>query len=93
MTIADIRAAEQQCQASIRNRSPLTKQPIGCNLLNVTGKELVTLLEKNGWTVHHVRGSHHILRKGEKTVSVPVHSGRDIGKGLLNRILKEAGLK
>ena len=59
----------------------------------MTGKELVKLLQKNGWKLKHVRGSHHILRKDGKHISVPVHSGRELGKGLLNRLLKEAGLK
>jgi len=59
----------------------------------VTGKDLVRLLERHGWTLAHIRGSHHILRQGGKTVSVPVHAGKDLGKGLLARLLKEAGLK
>jgi predicted RNA binding protein YcfA (HicA-like mRNA interferase family) len=59
----------------------------------VTGKDLVKLLERHGWRLEHVRGSHHILRKEGKTLSVPVHAGRDLGKGLLARLLKEAGLK
>ena len=59
----------------------------------MTGKELVKLLQKQGWKVEHVRGSHHILRKERKTMSVPVHAGKDLGKGLLLRLLKETGLK
>jgi predicted RNA binding protein YcfA (HicA-like mRNA interferase family) len=60
---------------------------------SVTGKDLVRLLQQHGWTLEHIRGSHHILRKGGRTLSVPVHPGRDLGKGLLVRLLKEAGLK
>lgn len=59
----------------------------------VTGKDLVKLLQKQGWRVEHIRGSHHILRKESKQLSVPVHAGHDLGAGLLNRLLKEAGLK
>jgi predicted RNA binding protein YcfA (HicA-like mRNA interferase family) len=59
----------------------------------VTGRELIRLLEKEGWTLEHVRGSHHVLRKEGRHLSVPVHAGRDIGKGLLARLLREAGLK
>lgn len=51
------------------------------------------LLEKHGWKVEHVRGSHHILRKEGKHVSVPVHGGKDLGKGLLARLLKATGLR
>ena len=55
----------------------------------MTGKDLVRLLQR------HIRGSHHILRKDAKTLPVPVHvhGGKDLGKGLLARLLKEAGLK
>jgi predicted RNA binding protein YcfA (HicA-like mRNA interferase family) len=59
----------------------------------VTGKALVQLLQNHGWTLEHIRGSHHILRKDGKSLSVPVHAGKDLGKGLLGRLLKEAGLK
>lgn len=55
-------------------------------------KDLVKLLLKNGWELDRVNGSHHILKKGSQTVSVPVH-GDDVKIGLLNQILKETGLK
>jgi predicted RNA binding protein YcfA (HicA-like mRNA interferase family) len=59
----------------------------------VTGKDLVRLLQQQGWRFEHVRGSHHVLRKEGKQVSVPVHAGKDLGKGLVARLLKETGLK
>ncbi|RKZ28583.1 addiction module toxin, HicA family [bacterium] len=61
----------------------------------MTGKELVRLLEKNGWEVIRIESSHHIMKKpGEKaTLSIPVHTGKDIKPGLLNYFLKQAGLK
>jgi predicted RNA binding protein YcfA (HicA-like mRNA interferase family) len=61
--------------------------------LSVTGKDLVKLLKSHGWRVEHVRGSHHVLRKEKQQISVPVHAGKDLGKGLLGRLLKEAGLR
>ena len=60
---------------------------------SVTGKDLVRLLQQHGWTLEHIRGSHHILHKAGKTLAVPVHAGKDLGKGLVARLLKEAGLK
>ena len=38
--------------------------------------DLLKLLLKNGWKLNHVTGSHHILKKGNQTESVPVH-GKD----------------
>ena len=39
----------------------------------MTGKEMVKLLKRNGWELDRISGSHHILVKGQKTLSVPVH--------------------
>ena len=39
------------------------------------------------------RGSHHIMAKGKKTIPVPVHGNKSLGKGLESKILKEAGIK
>jgi predicted RNA binding protein YcfA (HicA-like mRNA interferase family) len=62
-------------------------------LPRVSGRELVTALEKAGFRVTHVRGSHHVLRRvdGLRTV-VPVHAGQTIGPGLLAKILRQAKL-
>ncbi len=54
--------------------------------------ELLGLLQKNGWVLDRVKGSHHILVKGNQTISLPVHK-EDMKKGLENAILKKAGLK
>lgn len=55
-------------------------------------KDLLSLLKKEGWKVVRISGSHHIIQKGEHITSIPIH-GRDVPNGLLNRILKETGLK
>lgn len=55
-------------------------------------KELFVLLQKNGWVLDRIKGSHHILRKDNQTISLPVH-GEDMKKGLETAILKKAGLK
>lgn len=59
----------------------------------MSGKELVKLLKKDGWTLDRVHGSHHILVKDSKTLSVPVHGSRDLPTGIERKLLKEAGLK
>lgn len=55
-------------------------------------KDLLKLLKQNGWEVKRIQGSHHVLQKDEKTVSLPIH-GRDIPTGLLQKLLKMTGLK
>ena len=57
------------------------------------GKELIKLLKRNGWTLDRISGSHHIMIKGNKTLTVPVHGSKDLPKGLLNALLKDGGLK
>jgi predicted RNA binding protein YcfA (HicA-like mRNA interferase family) len=59
----------------------------------MNGKELLKKLKKSGWELDRISGSHHIMKKDDKTLSVPVHGSRDIPKGTLNKLLKEAGLK
>lgn len=56
------------------------------------GKELVKLLKKDGWEVVRVKGSHHVMKKGDQVEVIPVHN-TDIPIGLANKILKRTGLK
>lgn len=55
-------------------------------------KELLKLMLKDGWKVERIRGSHHVMQKGERTEVIPIH-GKDVPTGLLNAILKRTGLK
>ncbi len=61
--------------------------------MTLTGKELVRLLEQNGWTLDRIAGSHHIMIYDGKTISVPVHGNKALPAGLLNSLLKQTGLK
>ena len=59
----------------------------------MTGKELIKLMKNNGWKLDRVQGSHHIMIKDNKTLSVPVHRNKDLGKGLLHALMKQGDLK
>jgi predicted RNA binding protein YcfA (HicA-like mRNA interferase family) len=55
-------------------------------------REILRFLLRNGYTEARQTGSHLILKHSDrKTVVVPVHKGKDLPKGLLLRILKDAG--
>lgn len=56
----------------------------------LTAKELIKILGKFGFQVIRQKGSHIYLKHqdGRCTV-VPLHTGKEIGKGLLKRILNE----
>jgi len=57
-------------------------------------KEVIKLLEKAGWFEVRQSGSHKIFKhlKKELTIVVPYHN-KEMGSGLTNKILKQAGLK
>jgi predicted RNA binding protein YcfA (HicA-like mRNA interferase family) len=60
---------------------------------SVRGDQVVKALEKAGFLVVRIRGSHHVLRHSDgRGTTVPVHQGRDIPKGTLRNILADAGL-
>jgi len=50
-------------------------------------KELIKLLKRQGWVLDRVRGSHHVFKKGNVSVSVP-HPRKDMSKGLYLELLK-----
>jgi predicted RNA binding protein YcfA (HicA-like mRNA interferase family) len=58
-------------------------------------KELIRLLEKDGWEQARMRGSHRQYRHPGKagTVTVAGKPSADIPPGTLASILKQAGLK
>ncbi len=60
----------------------------------LTGKELCRLLERHGWILLRVHGSHHVYGKSGISVrlSVPVHGNRTLKIGLLKHLLREAGI-
>jgi predicted RNA binding protein YcfA (HicA-like mRNA interferase family) len=60
---------------------------------SMTGKELVKQLKKEGWESTRIEGSHHILVRETRTISVPVHGKNDLKKGTLEALRKQGGLK
>lgn len=62
-------------------------------LRRVTGKQVIKALQKAGFDVLRVRGSHHFMRHADgRSTVVPVHAGETLGPGLFNQILKDAEL-
>ena len=63
-------------------------------MISMSGKDLARLLERHGWALCRVQGSHHIYCKpGVKArISVPIHGNASLKSGLLFHLLKMAGL-
>ena len=61
----------------------------------VSAKELARILEKDGWKLARIRGSHHIyIKEGRiERISIPIHGNKPLKMGLLRHFLKLAGIK
>ena len=56
----------------------------------LSGTKLIKVLEKLGFEVIRIKGSHHFLKHSdERCTTVPVHRNEIIGAGLLNKILDD----
>jgi len=60
----------------------------------LSGKELCKALERNGWILLRIQGSHHIYGKAGTDIrlSVPVHKNQALKTGLFRHLVKLAGL-
>ena len=57
-------------------------------------KDMVKFLKDNGFSTSRINSSHHILKKNDIIVSVPIHTNNySLGKNFIHNILKKAGLK
>ena len=61
---------------------------------SISGKELCKLLEKHGWKLKTINGSHYIYMKAgrKERLSIPVHGNKSLKKGLQAAIIKLAGI-
>jgi predicted RNA binding protein YcfA (HicA-like mRNA interferase family) len=56
-------------------------------------KQLIRALERSGWQVDRVRGSHYIMAHPDRDQMVPVpYHNRDIKTGTLSGILSSTGI-
>lgn len=64
-------------------------------LNGVSGKAVLRALQRAGFRVERVTGSHHVLRKpgvpGSKVI-LPLHGANDIPPGTLRSIISQSGL-
>jgi len=62
-------------------------------LPSLTSQQVIKLLEKKGFVLDRVKGSHHIYfhPTSKRRVVVPFHN-KDLPKGTLLEILRQAGI-
>jgi mRNA interferase HicA len=59
----------------------------------VSGTHFCRTLRRHGWVHLRTKGSHQTWGKaGRSDITVPVHVGKDLGRGLLAALLKQSGL-
>ncbi|HGG58988.1 MAG TPA: type II toxin-antitoxin system HicA family toxin [Gammaproteobacteria bacterium] len=60
----------------------------------VSGKKFCKCIEKKGWELRRINGSHHVYaKKGEVArISVPVHGNKPLKVGLQRHLMKIAGI-
>ena len=63
-------------------------------MTTISGQELARAVERKGWVLLRIHGSHHIYGKEGSIIrlSVPVHGNRPLKTGLLRHLMNMAGL-
>ena len=62
-------------------------------LPRLPGGDVIGRLERAGFAVVRVRGSHHRLAHPDgRSTTVPVHGAEPVGPGLLSKILRDCDL-
>lgn len=65
-----------------------------CIIHNLNSRDVIKMLKKDGWELARTTGDHHHFKHPSKPGIVTVaHPTKDIPKGTLNSIWKQAGWK
>ena len=60
-------------------------------ILPSSAKKVIKALESLGFTQIRQKGSHLFMQHPDgRTTIVPIHSGKDLGKGILRKIINDA---
>ena len=58
----------------------------------MSGRELVRALEKHGWGIARQRGSHIIMVKAGRNVTLSIPDHKEVARGALRSLIRSAGL-
>ena len=60
----------------------------------VSGKRFANIVERNGWKLLRIQGSHHIYGKlgSEVRLSIPIHKNQNLKSGLQRHLMKLANI-
>jgi len=55
----------------------------------MNNKKVLKILKNNGFLLARKKGSHFIFIRENNHISIPIHKGKDIHRGMLKRLFKE----
>lgn len=60
----------------------------------LSARAVLQKLARAGFRILYIKGSHYYLKHPitKRITSIPMHGGKDIDRGLLSKIIKQAGL-
>ena len=60
----------------------------------VSGKELARMIQRKGWTLSRIKGSHHVfvMQGRRERIVIPIHGNQPLKIGLLKSLMKIADL-
>jgi len=63
-------------------------------LKQLSGKDFAKIMEKKGWVLCKIQGSHHIyIKEGRRErIPIPIHGNKPLRIGLVKHFMKIAGL-
>jgi predicted RNA binding protein YcfA (HicA-like mRNA interferase family) len=61
---------------------------------SISGRDFARMVERRGWTLLRINGSHHIYGKAGSTfrLSIPIHGHQALKRGLLRHLAKLADI-
>jgi predicted RNA binding protein YcfA (HicA-like mRNA interferase family) len=61
---------------------------------SISGRDFARMVERRGWTLLRINGSHHIYGRTGSTVrlSIPIHGHQALKRGLLRHLAKLADI-
>ena len=65
---------------------------MGAALPVMSGREVVRVFESLGWEAVRQAGSHIIMTKDQKLITLSVPDHREVAKGTLRSLIRSAGL-
>ena len=65
---------------------------MGSNVPILSGREIVKILEKFGWTVARQRASYIIMTKDNEIVTLSIPDHKEVARGTLRSLIRSANI-